>query len=104
MRVETLTGISFGIALFVSSLLLVVPSYTTQMTIISEYPSRHRVEQEGHATILEVDGPYALIPLAVPVLIAATPVVFPKRPMLMITWSSDIPRRSAVARMIRRLA
>jgi hypothetical protein len=64
MRVKTLTGISFGIALAVSSLLLVVPSYTTQW---------------GHATMLEVNGPNVLIPLAVPILIAAAPVVFPKR-------------------------
>jgi hypothetical protein len=64
MRVKTLTRISFGIALAVSSLLLVVPSYTTEW---------------GSATMLDVNGLSVLIPLAVPVLIALTPVVFPKR-------------------------
>jgi hypothetical protein len=68
---KILALISFGLAVAVSGLLLVLPTYSGWS---SESPS---VQQ--HATLLQVNGPRALIALAIPVLIALVPVLLPKR-------------------------
>ena len=66
---KLLTAISFGLTLLVSCLLLVVPVYTITS---SESPSVR------HATLLSVNGPRAVLGLAVPVLIALVPILIPK--------------------------
>jgi hypothetical protein len=66
---KILAAISFGLAVAVSGLLLVLPSYSVWS---SESPSVR------HATLLQVNGPRVLIALAIPVLIALVPVVLPK--------------------------
>lgn len=67
---KILAAISFGLAVTVSGLLLVWPTYSGWS---SESPL---VEQ--HATLLQVNGPTALIALAIPVLLALVPVLLPK--------------------------
>ncbi|MGA3040262.1 MAG: hypothetical protein ABSF54_05650 [Bryobacteraceae bacterium] len=52
-----LTGVSFGLALAAAIFLLVWPSY-----------SGFNGDQPTHATLLQVNGPYALIPVMFPVL------------------------------------
>jgi hypothetical protein len=66
---KILSGISFGLTLAVSCLLLVMPVYSSWS---SESPSVR------HSTLLDVNGPRILIALAIPVLIAMVPVLFPK--------------------------
>jgi hypothetical protein len=68
---KILAAVSFGWAVVVSCLLLVVPTYSTGS---SESPS------VGHATLLQVNGPSALITLAIPMLIALIPVLVPNGP------------------------
>jgi hypothetical protein len=65
---KTLTVVSVLLALTASFLLLVLPTYATTSAGV-----------EGRATLLQVNGPGVLIPLAAPVLIALLPLVFPKR-------------------------
>ena len=67
---KILAAISFGLALVASCLLLVLPTY-------SGWSSESPLVQQ-HATLLQVNGPRALIPLAIPVLIALIPVLLPK--------------------------
>ncbi len=64
-----LAAISFGLALFASCLLLVLPVYS----IGSSESNSLR-----HATLLGVNGPLALVALAIPVLIALLPLLIPK--------------------------
>ncbi|MBZ5596576.1 MAG: hypothetical protein LAP39_30410 [Acidobacteriia bacterium] len=66
---KILAAISFGLAVAVSCLLLIVPTYSVTS---SESPVVR------HATLLEVNGPQALFSLAIPVLIALVPVLIPK--------------------------
>ena len=66
---KILAAISFGLAVAVSGLFLVLPTYSTGS---SASPS------VGHATLLEVNGPGALITLAVPAMIALVPLLIPK--------------------------
>src|SRR5216683_671518 len=67
---KILAAISFGLAVAVSGLLLVLPTY-------SGWSSESPFVQQ-HATLLQVNGPRALIALAIPVLIALIPVLLPK--------------------------
>ena len=67
---KILAAISFGLAVAVSGLLLVLPTY-------SGWSSESPFVQQ-HATLLQVNGPRALIALAIPVLIALVPVLLPK--------------------------
>jgi hypothetical protein len=67
---KILAAISFGLAVAVSCLLLVLPTY-------SGWSSESPLLQQ-HATLLQVNGPRALIALAIPVLIALVPVLLPK--------------------------
>ena len=67
---KILTAISLGLAVAVSGLLLVLPTY-------SGWSSESPFVQQ-HATLLQVNGPRALIALAIPVLIALVPVLVPK--------------------------
>jgi hypothetical protein len=67
---KILAAISFGLAFAVSILLLVLPSY-------SGWSSESPLVQQ-HATLLQVNGPRALIALVIPVLIALVPVLLPK--------------------------
>jgi hypothetical protein len=66
---KILAAISFGLAVAVSGLLLVLPTY-------SGWSSESPFVQQ-HATLLQVNGPRALIALAIPVLIALVPVLLP---------------------------
>ena len=66
---KILAAISFGLAVAVSGLFLVLPTYSIGSL---ESPSL------GLATLLQVNGPRALIALAIPVLIALVPVLLPK--------------------------
>ena len=66
---KILAAISFGLAVAVSGLFLVLPIYYAWS---SELPS------VGHATLLQINGPGALIALAIPVLVALVPVILPK--------------------------
>jgi hypothetical protein len=65
---KILAAISFGLAVAVSGLFLVLPTYSTGSA------ESHSV---GHATLLQVNGPGTLITLAIPVLIALVPVLLP---------------------------
>ena len=67
---KILAAISFGLALVVSCLYLVVPVY-------SGWSSESPLVQQN-STLLQVNGPRALIALAIPVLIALIPVLLPK--------------------------
>jgi hypothetical protein len=60
-------------------LLLFLPIYTTSSITVTEQPVRSRTERDGHLTLLSVNGPKALAVLAVPVIAALIPVLFPKR-------------------------
>jgi hypothetical protein len=66
---KILAAISFGLAVAVSGLFLVLPTYSISS---SGSPSL------GHATLLQVNGPRALIALTIPVLILLVPVLLPK--------------------------
>lgn len=78
---KILTWMSFGMAAAVSCLLLIVPTYTTSSTTIAEHPVNRSLVEQGHTTMLLVNGPSVLLALAIPVLIALTPLVFPTRAM-----------------------
>ena len=67
---KLLAAISFGLAVAVSGLFLVLPTY-------SGWSSESPFVQQ-HATLLQVNGPHALIALAIPVLIALVPILLPK--------------------------
>ncbi len=67
---KILAAISFALAVAASGLLLVLPTY-------SGWSSESPFVQQ-HATLLQVNGPRALIALAIPVLIALIPVLLPK--------------------------
>lgn len=62
MGTKVLTAVSFSLAVAASIAWLVVPAYSP-----------------GGATLLEVNGPWVLLLLAFPVLIALLPLVFPKQ-------------------------
>src|SRR6266568_6657457 len=66
---KILAAISFGLAVAVSGLFMVLPTYSTGSS------ESHSV---GHATLLQVNGPGTLITLAIPVLIVLVPVLLPK--------------------------
>ena len=70
--------ISCAAAAFVSAALLVVPVYSSASSSMRVLPSGERVYSvwRGSKTLLEVDGPRALQPLAAPVLLAALPFAF----------------------------
>jgi hypothetical protein len=55
---------------------LVIPAYSGQVTASS---ANGVVTVNKHATLLEVNGWWALIPLAIPVLIVLIPMIFPNR-------------------------
>jgi hypothetical protein len=67
---KILAAISFGLAVAVSGLLLVLPTY-------SGWSSESPFVQQ-HATLLQVNGPRALIALTIPVLIGLVPLLLPK--------------------------
>lgn len=69
----------FGAALFTSASLIVLPIYTTVRVSESSDPSDGigPVVEEAGQTLLEVNGPQVLVPLAVPVALAAAPLAFP---------------------------
>src|SRR5260370_716421 len=66
---KILAPIAFALTLVVSGLLLVVPVYSIGT---SESP------EVRHATLLSVNGPWAVVALAIPVLIALVPMLVPK--------------------------
>ncbi len=70
----------FGAALFASASLYVLPAYTTVSVSESSGPSGGPgpVVEETRQTLLEVNGPQVLVPLAVPVGLAALPLAFPR--------------------------
>jgi hypothetical protein len=70
---KILTLISLLLALGVSCLLLVVPTYT------GEIGSSDGTVTITHSTLLLVNGVWALVPLSIPVLITLMPVLFPIR-------------------------
>ncbi len=67
---RNLTTISFLVTLATSGLLLIVPVYSGQS-------GNGIVTVQTHATLLEENGAFALIPLMIPVLMASTPMIFP---------------------------
>ncbi len=68
---RNLTTISFLVTLATSGfLLLIVPVYSGQS-------GNGIVTVQTHATLLEVNGAFALIPLMIPVLMALMPTIFP---------------------------
>lgn len=69
---KILTLVSLLLALGVSCLLLVVPTYTGE--IVSD-----GAVTVTHSTLLQVNGVWALVLLSIPVLIALMPVLFPIR-------------------------
>ena len=66
---KLLTSISFGLAFAASCLLLFLPVYS----IGSSESNSLR-----HATLLGVNGPLAVVAVAIPVLIALVPLLIPK--------------------------
>lgn len=70
----------FGAALFASGSLIVLPSYTTVRVSETSAPSDAPppVEEVTRQTLLEVNGPGVLLPLAVPVGLAGAPLAFPR--------------------------
>lgn len=80
MRV--LTVMSLVLALAVSTVLLVTPSYSsisTESVVDPASGSVRRSVTEGHRTLLDVNGPRVLLPLGFPVLVALVPLLFPLR-------------------------
>jgi hypothetical protein len=79
MRV--LTAISFLLAVAASIAWLIVPAYTGHRSYVTEsrYGGRQAHISQTHATLIEVNGPGVLVPLAFPVLVALTPLVFRQR-------------------------
>jgi hypothetical protein len=63
-----LTGVSFGFAVVAAIFLLVWPIY-----------SGLSGDQPTHATLLPVNGPYALIPVMFPVLVSLMPLLLRKQ-------------------------
>jgi len=66
---KLLTAVSFGLALFASCLLLVLPVYSI---------SSSESNSLRHATFICVNGPMVLMALAIRVLIAWVPLLIPK--------------------------
>lgn len=80
-RWDTLLALAgFGAALFASASMIVLPAYTTVSVSESSDPSGgvRPVVEETRQTLLEVNGPQVLVPLAVPVALAAVPLAFPR--------------------------
>jgi hypothetical protein len=63
-----LTWVSFGLAMAGAALLLILPVY-----------SGFDGNRVTHATLLEMNGTWAIFPVMLPVLIAATPLLFRKQ-------------------------
>lgn len=76
-----LTAVSLALALAVSALLLVIPSYSsaTESVVAPGSGSARQSVTEGHATLLDVNGPRILLPLGFPVLVALVPLLLPLR-------------------------
>src|SRR5260370_31180948 len=74
---KTATLISFLLALAVSFLLLVTPTYNGETR--SEDAQGHTTVTQTRATLLQVNGWWSLPSLVLPVLIALIPVLIPKR-------------------------
>jgi len=80
-RWDTLLALAgFGAALFASSSMIVLPAYTTVSVSESSDPSGgvRPVVEEARQTSWEANGPQVLVPLAVPVALAAVPLAFPR--------------------------
>ncbi len=73
--------IAFSLALAVSSLLLVVPIYSGQ---VERDTGRGVMTVHTSSTLLGVNGPRALIPLFITVLIALLPLIFSNRWMCIV--------------------
>ncbi len=68
--------VAFSLALAVSGLLLVVPIYSGQA---ERDTAQGVMAVHTSSTLLGVNGPWALIPLLIPVLIALLPLIFSNR-------------------------
>jgi hypothetical protein len=88
-----LAWLALGSALLASTFYLVVPTYTsvTFSEVSSGVPPGVPTSVETHQTLLQVNGPSVLLPLAVPVLMAAVPLVFAAR-----RWSGAITAAMAM--------
>jgi len=84
-----LAALALGSALLASVYFLVVPSYTS--VTFSEDSAGVPTNVESHQTLLQVNGPAVLLPLAVPVLLAAIPHAFAGR-----RWSGAITSAMAM--------
>lgn len=80
-----LAALALGAALLASVYYLVVPTYTS-VTFAEDSAG-----VETHQTLLQVNGPSVLLPLAVPVLLAAIPNAFAGR-----RWSGAITSAMAM--------
>jgi hypothetical protein len=72
---RTLTIIAFLLTLGISCLLLDVPVYSGQTSTNS---TKGWAIHDTHATLMEVNGQWALSPLTIPVSIVLMPMIFPK--------------------------
>lgn len=80
-RWDTLLALAgFGAALFASVSVIVLPGHTTVSVSESADPSGgfRPVVEETRRTLLEANGPQVLVPLAVPIGLAAVPLAFPR--------------------------
>ena len=80
-RWDTLLALAgFGAALFASASMIVLPTYTTVSVSESSDSSGgvRPVVEETRQTLLEVNGPQVLVPLAVPIALAMVPLAFPR--------------------------
>jgi len=88
-----LAWLALGSALLATTFYLVVPTYTsvTFSEVSPGVPEGVPTAVETHQTLVQVNGPSALLPLAVPALMAALPVVFAAR-----RWSGAITSAMAM--------